>query len=381
MGDFKKILTILFFFAGPAAFAQETKTKNVVVITLDGYRWQEVFQGASKKILDKEKYVTDKAVVDQFYDLSPEVSREKLMPFFWNTLAQEGQLYGNRAFKNKVNCSNHHLLSYPGYSEMLVGFPERKVTSNDKKVNPNATVLEFIQQQKEFRNKVAAFSTWDAFPFILREEQSEIYVNAGTEPATGRISEQEEHLNKAQIENKNPHGSRYDEYTYGFALEYMKRERPRVIFIGFDETDEHGHGGRYDEYLKSAHKADRLIGELWAYIQSDPFYRDQTTLLITTDHGRGKGRNSWRKHQLLSPGSGQIWFAVLGPDTPAFGEMKFRSKYYQKQVASTVAAFLGLPYKQKEPVGEVIQTMLAVPGLDLDRTLSKNNVTGSLNEQ
>jgi bisphosphoglycerate-independent phosphoglycerate mutase (AlkP superfamily) len=161
----------------------------------------------------------------------------------------------------------------------------------------------------------------------------------------------------------------------------MKRERPRVIFIGFDETDEHGHGGRYDEYLKSAHKADRLIGELWAYIQSDPFYRDQTTLLITTDHGRGKGRNSWRKHQLLSPGSGQIWFAVLGPDTPAFGEMKFRSKYYQKQVASTVAAFLGLPYKQKEPVGEVIQTMLAVPGLDLDRTLSKNNVTGSLNEQ
>jgi hypothetical protein len=276
---------------------------------------------------------------------------------------------------------NHHLLSYPGYSEMLVGFTERKITSNRKKINPNYTVLEFIQQREDFNNRVAAFSTWDAFPFILREEKSKIHVNAGTEPAVGRISKREEYLNRVQIENKNPHGSRYDEYTYGLAVEYMKRERPRVIFIGFDETDEHGHGGRYDEYLKSANKADKLISDLWMYIQSDPFYKDQTTLLITTDHGRGKGRNTWKNHRLLALGSGQIWFAVLGPDTPAFGEMKFRSKYYQKQVASTVAAFLGIPYKQEEPVGEVIQTMLAVPGIDLDKAVSRKDVTGLLDGQ
>jgi bisphosphoglycerate-independent phosphoglycerate mutase (AlkP superfamily) len=135
------------------------------------------------------------------------------------------------------------------------------------------------------------------------------------------------------------------------------------MLIGFDETDEHGHGGRYDEYLKSAHKADQMIGTLWEWIQSDPDYKDQTTLFITTDHGRGRGKNNWRKHQLVAPGSGQIWFAVMGPDTPPFGEMKFKAKYYQKQVAKTIAAFLGLQYSNRQKVGEVVQTMIAVPGI------------------
>lgn len=381
MKNFKRIFPIVFLLGGYAAVAQETKTQNVIIVTLDGYRWQEVFQGVNEKIRTNEKYVTDTIVTAKFYDPSPEISRAKLMPFFWNTIAREGQLYGNRKFKNKVNCFNRYLLSYPGYAEMLVGFADRKVSSNRKNVNPNFTVLEYLHEQNDFNNKVAAFSTWDAFPYILREEHSRIHVNAGTEAAAGRISKQEERLNKAQIENKNPHGSRFDEYTYGFALEYMKRERPRVVFIGFDETDEHSHGGRYDEYLKSAHKADQLISDLWTYLQSDPFYKDKTTLLITTDHGRGKGRNSWKNHRLLAPGSGQIWFAVLGPDTPAFGEMKFRSKYYQKQVAGTVAAFLGYSYKNRKPVGDVVQTMMAVPGINLDDAVSKNDVTGSLDEE
>jgi hypothetical protein len=96
-------------------------------------------------------------------------------------------------------------------------------------------------------------------------------------------------------------------------------------------------------------------------VQSQPDYKDQTTLFITTDHGRGKGKNTWRNHRLLAPGSGQIWFAVIGPDTPAFGEMKMKGRYKQKQVAKTIAAFLGLHYKHKEPVGEVVQTMIASP--------------------
>jgi hypothetical protein len=110
MGDLKKTLAILYLFAGFSAFSQETKTKNVVIVTLDGYRWQEVFQGANRKILDKEKYVTDKSVADRFYDTSPEISREKLMPFFWNTIATQGQLYGNRQHRNKVNCAKSSLV-------------------------------------------------------------------------------------------------------------------------------------------------------------------------------------------------------------------------------------------------------------------------------
>jgi hypothetical protein len=279
------------------------------------------------------------------------------MPFFWSVIARQGQLYGNRNLKNKVNCKNNHLLSYPGYSEMLVGFPAREVSSNDPEVNPNATVLEFIHQQKPFHEKVAAFATWDAFPFILREDKGHIPVNAGIEGAKGKLSRQEKLLNDIQSDQQ----KRSDSLTFRYAFEHLKKEDSRVMFISFDGTDYHAHRGHYDEYLKSANAIDGYISELWTWIQSNENYKDKTTILITTDHGRGRGKNNWVKHSLLATGSRHIWFAVIGPDTPAFGEMKFAGKYYQKQVAKTIAAFLGLPYQHKKPVGEVIQTMMAVP--------------------
>jgi hypothetical protein len=340
----------------------ETRTRNIIVITLDGYRWQEVFEGADQRIIKKGKYVSDRSLVAEFQGDSPRVRREKLMPFLWSVVGHKGQLYGNRNLKNKVNCSNIHLLSYPGYSEMLVGFTDPAIHSNERIVNPNPTVLEFIQSHDEYRGKVVAFATWDAFPYILREEKSDISVNAGNEKAEGAdISHVEKVVNEKQISHKNPYGARYDSFTFQLAFEHLKRERPKVMLIGFDETDEHAHGGRYDSYLKAAHESDRMIGELWNWIQTQEDYKDQTTIFITTDHGRGKGKNNWRKHKLLAPGSGQIWFAVIGPDTPAFGELKVKAKYKQKQVAKTIAAFLGLKYKHREPVGEVVQTMIARP--------------------
>lgn len=342
-----------------ATQAQEPKTKNVIIITLDGYRWKELFEGADPDILFNEKYVKDTAAW-RFADRSPQVSREKLMPFFWRVIAQQGQLYGNRHFGNKVNCTNLRLFSYPGYSEMLVGFPDRAVSSNDKIENPNATVLEFIHQHDSFRQQVAAFATWDAFPFILREERAGILVNSGKDMAVGKISEAERRLNERQAGLKTGL-VRPDAMTFAYAFEFMKRERPRVMLLSFDGTDSQAHRGHYDEYLKAANEADKMIARLWQWIQSEPGYRDQTTLLITTDHGRGNGKNDWRRHRLITPGSGQIWFAVMGPDTPPFGEMKFKARYYQKQVAKTIAAFLGLNYSNHKPVGEVVQTMLAVP--------------------
>lgn len=348
-----------FFSAGQdsATGRQEPRTKNIILVTLDGFRWQELFHGAELALTDDEKYVSDPSGMQPFRKASEQERREALMPFVWNVLSSEGQLYGNRDHKNKVNCTNHHLLSYPGYSEMLVGFRHRKVSSNRKVENPHATVFEAIQMHPRFKNEVAAFATWDAFPYILRESKSDIYVNAGKDVALGNISREERRLNELQTYT----GVRSDSLTFHYAMEYLKRERPRVTFIGLDETDQHAHAGRYDEYLKAAHRADRMIGQLWGWVQSQPDYKDRTTLFITTDHGRGNGQNNWRKHRLMAAGSRHIWFAVIGPDTPAFGEMKMRSKTYQNQVAKTIAAFLGLDYGNKEPVGEVVQTMISIP--------------------
>jgi hypothetical protein len=286
--------------------------------------------------------------------------RQNLMPFFWNVISQQGQLYGNRDHKNYVYCANPYWMSYPGYSEMLVGFVDKRIHSNRMIENPNYTVLEFIHKQPGFEESVAAFSTWEVIPFIIRSSQSKIHVNSGNAKALAdSLSDEEMLLNKLQDRAKNPHGKRFDAFTFHYAFEYLKREMPRFTFISFDETDEHGHGGRYDEYLKSAYKTDQMIGELWDWLQTQEQYKDKTTLLITTDHGRGKGaRGSWKKHNRLAPGSNQIWLAVIGPDTPPTGEVKVAGKYYQKQIPKTAAAILGFDYTNVQPVGEVIAEII-----------------------
>ena len=66
----------------------------------------------------------------------------------------------------------------------------------------------------------------------------------------------------------NPLGDvRLDAFTFYYGLEYMKKNKPRVMYFAFDETDDFAHAGEYAAYLNSAHNTDRLIEELWNFIQ------------------------------------------------------------------------------------------------------------------
>lgn len=340
------------------ASGQSPETENVIIVTLDGFRWREVFAGADRKILCNEKYTKDSTVISDFNAATADERRKRLLPFLWNVVARQGQLYGNRQYGNRMNLQNMNLYSYAGYSEMFVGFADARVRSNKPKSNPNKTVFEAINKYKGFEGEVAIFSTWNIMPYILREDQSGLYINSGNDKAQGTgISDHEKVLNFLTGEIRNEQGGRYDNFTFQYAMEYLKRERPRVLFISLDETDAHAHRGRYDRYLKAAHRADRMIAELWDWVQSQDDYRNKTTLLIATDHGRGTSPRGWRKHALLFRGSAQVWLAAIGPDTPPSGEMKTRMRIGQSQIAATIAALIGVPYQQRQEIGAPISTI------------------------
>jgi len=333
------------------------KTENFVLITFDGLRWQEVFAGADSLLVDDSGYVDNpEALTEEFWHADPLKRREMLMPFFWGTLAKEGQLYGNRKYDNKVDCSNSMWFSYPGYNEILTGFADNeRINSNDKINNPNVTVLEYLNQQPAYKGKVAAFGSWDVFPFIINAERSGIPVNAGFAKASENLTEVEMLLNQLQDEIRGPWGSvRFDAFTHHYAMEELKKNKPKVLFISYGETDDYAHDGHYDQYLYSAKQTDAYIGELWNYLQSDPQYKDKTTLIITTDHGRGTNpKSTWKGHGSNIPDAGEIWMAVIGPDSPALGEVKKAGQLYQNQVARTLAKALGVDYNQPK-AGEVI---------------------------
>jgi len=124
---------------------------------------------------------------------------------------------------------------------------------------------------------------------------------------------------------------------------------PRVLFVGYGETDNWGHQGRYDLVLDSAHRMDYFVHQLWDTMQAMPQYRGTTTFIITTDHGRGSGLEEWKEHGVDEKGSENIWIAIMGPDTAALGERTNASSVTQAEIAATVAAFLGKDFRQASP--------------------------------
>jgi hypothetical protein len=311
---------------------------KLVIITLDGFRWQEVFGGADSALINSSDVTLDTSTNKALYwSPSFEERRKKLMPFLWNVVATRGQIFGNRNYN-----SNPYALSYPGYSELLTGSVDFSITGNHRKKNQNRNVLEVLNNNRSYAGKVAAFTSWDMFPYILNQERSGLKLNSGMQNVQDeRLSLSEAAMNRVQSEVISEHGeTRYDKLTYIACKEYLVKHKPSVIFLSFSGTDDAGHNSRYDQYLQEANDADKMIGDLWTLMQSMPEYSGRTTFLITTDHGRGDKQSNWSKHGLLVGGSSQTWFALLGPGVVPQGEVKVNDQIYNKELHGLILNIL-----------------------------------------
>jgi hypothetical protein len=329
----------------PADVPTENK---VFLITLDGFRWQEVFSGADSQLLYNSRFTTNSAAAAQFWHPDPATRRIKLMPFFWNVVAQQGQLFGNRAYDNRVDVSNPYRLSYPGYNEILTGRADAAIYSNRKRQNHNTTLLEYLDGQPVYKGKVAAFTSWNLFSYILNESRSRYYINCSNEKIASSL------LRKgaaALPHFYDKHGNtRNDWTTFTSARDYILKHQPKMVFISLGGTDEYAHQKKYDAYLKQAQQADAIIAELWKLVQSSTFYKGHTTFIITTDHGRGSAVKNWHKHGFLTNGSSETWMALLGNAILPAGEHTTAMQLYQAQVAGTVSNLLGIRSFEKQSI-------------------------------
>lgn len=355
------ILALVFITTIVSSFAQKGKTKNVILISIDGYRWQEIFKGADSALLFQKKYrKQDSAeLVKKYWAPSANERRQKLMPFFWNTIAKQGQLYGNRDLKNYVNVKNKYWFSYPGRSETLCGYYDPAINSNSYPDNPNENVLEFVNKQKGYQNKVVAFAGWAAVGNILNRNRNKMPVyNPYEDVKEANLTEAQKLANELQYLLPNTFGTseRFDLTTYALAKTYIAANHPKLVYIDFIDTDEFGHSGQYDSFLDAAHYLDKMIASLWTSLQADPFYKDNTTIMICPDHGRGVDKG-WVSHGPETAHSNETWFAVIGPDTPAKGEMNTEGQIYQEQFAQTLAHFLGFKFTANHPVGDRVETV------------------------
>lgn len=345
------VLALIFACAALSGRAgNDLKTERLVLVTLDGVRCEELFGGLDLSVMKHfagKKALKDISTYRQFWDSDPEMRRVKLWPFFWGQLMVEhGSVMGNAQQGSVVQLRNRWRVSYPGYSEIVTGrVDDRRIKSNDPVYNPNESVLEGLLHHRGLGyHQVAVFASWDVMRFIVQREENTLFCNTGFQvyesanPLTRSLS-------RLQFETRTPWDSvRSDAYTFRFAMQHFETYLPEVLFLALGETDDWAHEKRYDRVLESIHQADDYLRQLWRWIEQHDEYAGRTTLLITTDHGRGRTPFTWQHHNDKLPGAKNTWLAVVSPDVSKRGEWAHHRGLESREIAATLARFGGYDF-------------------------------------
>jgi hypothetical protein len=362
------IALISFFVAVPADCA-ERNTANVILVTLDGVRSEDIFGGLDAALAEhsaKQLYTDIEAVHARFWRETAAERRQVLMPFFWNTLVANGQIYGDATHGSRMQVTNAIKWSTPGYTEILTGAAQPEVIDNTFVRYPHQTFLEYIRDTLKLKeNKIAQFGSWDGFKFAAASRDDAFVMTGAYDDVPAAYSTpymDEVAVLRRQVMGLWEEGSN-DVLSYRLARAYLAKHEPKVMWLALGQSDDWAHADRYDRLLDYLHLADGLLEDLWRTLQENPAYAGKTTLIVTTDHGRGKTPADWMEHEDNIPGSENIWLAVIGPDTPPLGIGVAPGTVYQHGIAATVLALLGLDADDFNPqAGAPITGIL--PGSD-----------------
>jgi hypothetical protein len=333
----------------PVPGVTQVPAQNVVIVTIDGLRWQEMFAGADASYFKKEGSGEPTAAEKRFWRPTAVERRAVLLPFMWSTIATRGQIFGDPSAASRAHVTNGLWFSYPGYNEMFAGAADPRIDSNDKVPNPNVTVLEWLNGRPGFQGRVAAFGAWDVLPSILNVGRSRIPVGSGFAPVPSPQNDRQRAINEL-AEDLPPYWSygTFDAPILYAALECLRTDEPRVLYVMLGEGDEWAHQRRYDLYLDAASRSDRFIRRMWDTLQSLPAYRDKTTLFVTTDHGRGSTTADWHDHGRKVPAAEDTWIAALGAGVPPLGVRRSLT-VTTAQLAATIAASVGEDFRAAAP--------------------------------
>ena len=354
---YSSLLIVLHAFVVPARSDEarpRPTTRNVVLVTTDGLRWQEVFRGADDSLLNKK----DGGVADPdalrraFWRETPEARREALLPFLWTTVARQGQVFGNRDKKSLAHVTNGKNFSYPGYNELFTGSADPRIDSNAKRPNPNVSVLEWLQPQARVPGRGRRGRVVGPVPVHpqrraqrpagQRRVDAVRRDSADGEPGPPQPPHEPFRPRLGEQPQRRPHvPGRPGAPPPRHAPRVLRRVRGhrRVRATAAATTSTSGPPTTPTPPSRRSGTSSRR----------HPQYRGTTTLIVTTDHGRGDPPQGWRSHGEKVEGSEAIWLAVLGPDTPALGERSETGTVTQAQVAATLAALLGEDYNAEAP--------------------------------
>jgi hypothetical protein len=170
---------------------------------------------------------------------------------------------------------------------------------------------------------------------------------------------------------------RSDGATWAAMQTVMDQHHPSLVFLHLGEVDHAGHKN-WGWYLEAISDADEIVYELWNRIQSDPDYRDQTTLLVTTDHGRhDDDHGGFLGHGDNCEGCKRLFLLAIGPDIEA--GVEFSEFRQQTDICPTVGELMGFetPFCAGQALGEMLTGYESYPR----RVLSSRDQDATLQDE
>ena len=337
----RALLAVLLLLAAAPIAGQ---SRHVIFVTIDGVRPEDLFGGADPVVMrdPKQAGIADTAAFRaRWWRETPEARRRAVMPFLWDTLVPAGALYGAGT---NVRVSNGLNFSGPGYTELFTGAARADVTSNDDRRYTHPTVFEVVRAAVPRATDVAAFTSWTTQARLTATRGGTFVSQGPFEPLPGELADDARLVRLATLEGWVRHDDRslrYDAFTHELALAWLVRYRPTLLHIGYGETDVDAHARHYDRYLAMLHDVDRMLSELMHAVWADPSLADKTTLVVTTDHGRGATAADWTDHGRDVGNAARWWFLASGAGVAARGVVA--EPMIQAQVAPTILRLLRLP--------------------------------------
>ncbi len=302
------------FFEEPAALAP--RATMAILVTLDGTRWQEVF------------------------------GSEPVMPTLRRWMTSDGASIGAPGH-GEIRASGPNYVSLPGYTEIFTGRRSACHANDCAPITEPTIVDEVIDSGAT----AAVLSSWEAIDRAAARFPARAILSTGRSRLAHAEAFDAKALDAGSRAEPWPGYGEYrpDEHTKRLALDLVATRRPKFVFVGLGDTDEHAHRDEHVKYIADLRAADDFLAALEVIAGKD------AVILVTADHGRAA---NFRDHGGGAPESGRVWLVAKGAGVEARGPIDAGVRHLE-DVAPTIRCLLGLPRVVAQGAGESIPQLCA----------------------